>query len=605
MNNNELNEYIKHYIEADKTHSAIMLTGDWGTGKSYYIQKSLIPYLEEEENGNHKCAVVSLYGLNNLYDLSKALYFEIRLKAFAKMSEAGSTGLFAAKTILKGVTSFFGVDLSKSEAEMQQLYESIDLTGKLIILEDIERSNIDIVELLGYVNNLVEHDDVKVLLVVNEEELIKYEPSTEKGEEVDEQIGELFEKYSKKENRNFTASTKEYLRTKEKTVGDTISYYCDFSTAIKEIITQYSNPVLNSFANESNLKEILHLCEDKGITNLRTFIFACQKTVDIYNRLSTELLEDEDFVKTIFFGIVAFSQRIKKGKTIRWQGEETYSIELGTEHYPWLRFCYDYITRQQFEISRVKEGQKALKLFRFYDQKRMLEDPDIQTLYNLWVSTEKDVRAAVQSISDRLKNPADISYYEYGRLAFHLIVAKNVLDCDIENAKEYLVNNLHHKEKSISIRYLFTQFIPENEKPEILKEYTELKAKMIESIEAKETTIFDFDYDPSNIAEFLNNAEERWGYVFEKRAFVSRLDIDKTIEMLKRCTAQEIQDFRYAFREIYHPSNIGEYFADDREALENLLQMVEGLKEFEHYDMIQNKQIQWFTDDLRDILSRL
>jgi len=151
MNNNELNQYIKHYLEEDKTHSAIMLTGDWGTGKSYYVQNCLIPFLENENNGKHKCVVVSLYGLSSLYDLSKALYFGVRLKPIAaNMSEAGSTGMFAAKTILKGVTSFFGVDLSKSEAEMQQLYESIDLTGRLIILEDLERSNIDIIELLGY-----------------------------------------------------------------------------------------------------------------------------------------------------------------------------------------------------------------------------------------------------------------------------------------------------------------------------------------------------------------------------------------------------------------------------------------------------------------------
>ena len=37
----ELNRYIKHYIEEDKTHTAIMLTGEWGLGKSYYAAKIL------------------------------------------------------------------------------------------------------------------------------------------------------------------------------------------------------------------------------------------------------------------------------------------------------------------------------------------------------------------------------------------------------------------------------------------------------------------------------------------------------------------------------------------------------------------------------------
>jgi hypothetical protein len=35
MTNDELNLYIKHYIEKDKTGRAIMLTGSWGIGKAY------------------------------------------------------------------------------------------------------------------------------------------------------------------------------------------------------------------------------------------------------------------------------------------------------------------------------------------------------------------------------------------------------------------------------------------------------------------------------------------------------------------------------------------------------------------------------------------
>lgn len=46
----ELNEFILHYIEKDKTQSAIMLSAPWGTGKSYYINNSLIPFLEQNES---------------------------------------------------------------------------------------------------------------------------------------------------------------------------------------------------------------------------------------------------------------------------------------------------------------------------------------------------------------------------------------------------------------------------------------------------------------------------------------------------------------------------------------------------------------------------
>lgn len=72
MNNNYLNQFVKHYIEKNITQSAIMLTAPWGTGKSYYIKHELIPFLEKEIN--IKCIVVSLYGLNDISDISKSVF---------------------------------------------------------------------------------------------------------------------------------------------------------------------------------------------------------------------------------------------------------------------------------------------------------------------------------------------------------------------------------------------------------------------------------------------------------------------------------------------------------------------------------------------------
>lgn len=176
MTYDELNRFICHYLEKDLTGRALMLTGPWGTGKSYYIRNSLIPYLASSENGEHQCVVVSLFGLTNLSELSKAIYFEARIKKLQPKTEKGQTAIFAAKTVAKGVASFFGIDLSKNEEEFQKLFESIDLSGRLLILEDVERTSISLVELLGYISNLAEQDGVKVLLVTNEEAIIKYKP---------------------------------------------------------------------------------------------------------------------------------------------------------------------------------------------------------------------------------------------------------------------------------------------------------------------------------------------------------------------------------------------------------------------------------------------
>ena len=173
MDFEQLNNTIKNYLDNDKTNSGIMLTGECASGKSYYIRNELLPYIEKD--GDKKCIVVSLYGISDIAEINKNIYLELRAKMLSKKSEKISSGKLIAKTIVKGVTSFFGVDLSVSEKDLNNLYSSVDLTGKLIVLEDVERSSIDIKERLGYVNSLVEQDGVKVLLVANEQEIYKYE----------------------------------------------------------------------------------------------------------------------------------------------------------------------------------------------------------------------------------------------------------------------------------------------------------------------------------------------------------------------------------------------------------------------------------------------
>lgn len=170
MMTTELNKYIKHYLEKDKTHTAIMLTGEWGSGKTYYVENVLAPFLQED--GKNRCVVISLYGLETIADISKSIYMELRMKALEKESEVWSAGKLIAKTVVKGAAGIFGIDVSMSEDDLQKLYSSVDLSGKLLVFEDLERSGIELVKLLGYVNNLVERDGIKVLLVANENEIL-------------------------------------------------------------------------------------------------------------------------------------------------------------------------------------------------------------------------------------------------------------------------------------------------------------------------------------------------------------------------------------------------------------------------------------------------
>lgn len=200
MTYDEMNSFILNYIKNDITGRAIMLTGEWGSGKSYYVKNTLKPFLEDNEADKHKCVIVSLYGLSDISEISKSIYIELRTIKKVSSSETETTakavGKIVCKTILNGLVGKIGFDIgSINDKDLQEIYESVDLTGKLIVLEDIERTQIDIIELLGYINNMCENDGVKVLLVTNE--------------------------------------------LRKKTIGDTIYFNCDYEKTIPQIIDSF------------------------------------------------------------------------------------------------------------------------------------------------------------------------------------------------------------------------------------------------------------------------------------------------------------------------------------------------------------------------------
>lgn len=519
MTNEELNSYILHYLTKDKTNSAIMLTGDWGIGKSYYIQHSLKPFLEKDENGKHSCVIVSLYGLKDIAEISKGIYLGTRLKFLNTVSESAATAKFAGRTIVKGLAGFFGVDLSQDEESLIKLYESVDLTGKLIVLEDLERSGIDILEVLGYVNNLVEQDGVKVLLVANEEEIIKFEfgnriigQQEKKALEEEQSLREVFELSTENRDRIIQCrSSEDYLRAKEKTISDTIQFEEDWQTTIQEIIRMFDNEILNKFSDVESVKDILNIMLRCKSYNLRSFIFACQKTTDIFNSLDEKYLSDDDFIQAIFYGILFFVLRLKNGKTYKWGEEKYFSTELGHEKTPLFKFCYDYITMQHKQFDDVENAHKAFSELILYDTTRSDTDRDIATLKTYHVQTESDLNRALVNIEKRLENPEDISFYQYGTIAVYAIIVKGILGCNIDTIKNRLVANLHGKGHKLELEQIFWTVIGDACTTEQKEEYEILRKEMAESLKLGNEIIPNFDYQPEQSKDFYNYVVEHSG----------------------------------------------------------------------------------------------
>lgn len=444
MTNQELNEYIKHYFEEDKTQRAIMLSAPWGSGKSYYIRHELVQYLKD--NGGHSCVIVSLYGLKSLKELNKELYFESKapvkqekkkiVKKLTAVSKPVLTGTIGVgKTILKALTSI-DLDFSLDNPNWEKLYESVDYSSKLIVFEDLERSGIDILEILGYVNKLVEIDGVKVLLVANEEELIQHKQN-ERKESPDENVNELLEKLNiKGAKEEYTEKSIQYLRTKEKTIGDTIYFSGNLKAAVTGILQVYNKTPLKTFATEQIADDIVKIMLQRNCTNLRSIFFACQKTSDIFKKLPNLDGITIEFRKAVFYGIVNFTLRLRTGPRSEWVGLEYYSLELGSNIFPLFRFCYDYIMEQRFDDYSIPATIEAFNIFQLYDQKKAQFDPDVQFINGYYLHSERDVQKTVERIAHRLEDPGDLPFYNYGLIAAALITIKHNLKFKNEESTE-------------------------------------------------------------------------------------------------------------------------------------------------------------------------
>lgn len=603
MTNEQICKYVKHYIEKDKTKSAIMLTAPWGKGKSYFIQNELIPYLEQ--NGNYQSVVVSLYGVGSLAEISKSIYFEVKgfgirqkLKpALAKIEEKTNDNMkkvipelmpaakVAAGTVIKGITSFVGVDLSLGN--LQELYNSIDLSGKLLVFEDIERSQIDIIEFLGYVNSLVEQDGVKILLISNEDELIHY---------VQKEVEEDGKKQLVKE---YDESSLQYLKFKEKTVSDTIQFYGDTRNAIKAIIGQYNCKQFDWLKNDGELDGVEKLLFTGKIDNLRTFIYACQKTFEIYEQIDEYHLEDK-YLECIFYGIVLFSRSIKCGIFPAWDGTDYLSTKLTGSAIPLFRFCYEYIRWHEFDTRQVDATIKAYNEYRMLNQSY---DSDLAVIFDYYVSTEANILAALKRIDDRLNTPFGVPLGMYGKLAYYLVKLHFLLDYDFSSIRKKMIDNLKSNGQNIDIqRFMLRYFEFETDKEKEL--FDIFKKEIEESIKNSQQDTEDFLYNPTEINVLQKKADSMTQY---SHRFISLYDLEKLMDMLFQCNAQQLDTFRSVMLSVYRNALPGQFEIDDYEFMKSMLAQISSKKENfpRDFDRIQLLQLNYLCEDLNMFINNL
>ena len=490
------------------------------------------------------------------------------------------------------------IDFDLSEPNYKKLYDLVNLKDKLIIFEDIERSSVDIIEFLGYVNSLVEQDGVKVLLVANEQEFLKIIDSD----------SQLSNQRDKNKEPLYTPRSIEYLKKKEKTISDTIVFETDKDNAVKGILNLFfTGDLLNILTADENIKDMINVMRTVKSDNLRAVMFACQKTSDIIKIYDGEL--DNNFVRFLLCSIIAYSCRIKSGKNTKWKNDEISPSELGTATFPLYRVCYDYINSQLLNSTKLAEAQESYSRQKKFESDKNEFNKYFVELKRFYDNTETNVSSAVAGIKELLSKNEGVEVSEYGMLANYLIAVRECItnEPDVDECKRLMLKNVQGIGSNSNIEHdLMYHNGVELETADQRKELAEFKKELLESIKSKKKELFTMDNSDKRVENFINYAYSHEDEIIGNGSFVREINIQNFVDFLKNCTAQEIEGIRGVFLSIYASVNIGEFMSGDKENLELLKDELQKLKNnYTGFDKIQKKQIEWFIGNLEEIIQKL
>lgn len=167
----DIQNTITNYLSEKNTDYGIMLTGEWGCGKTYFVKNLL-------KSGKYKNLHISISGKENISEIIDDIYLSSLIKKF----NSNDISLNTTKTILNNVGGIFfdkipiGKDIGKNILNIfKEINKNIDkLENVFLIIDDVERisKKINIEDLLYSIYDNFISNNVKVLFICNEEVLI-------------------------------------------------------------------------------------------------------------------------------------------------------------------------------------------------------------------------------------------------------------------------------------------------------------------------------------------------------------------------------------------------------------------------------------------------
>lgn len=201
MNENIVN-FLNGYMMNPDPQYAVLLKGKWGCGKTHFINHWIDAYQKQEaEDKVLEPVYVSLYGLSETKQITTAINRVLYPILYGKAAKAGKTFLkFMSAIVLKcdvdwnkDGNSDFSMDLGLDALSIFKSEDEKVKRGNLLIFDDLERCDIPMKKLLGYLNFFVEQCNCHLIVIGDEDKIAESDNKKIFGEFKEKTIGREFE----------------------------------------------------------------------------------------------------------------------------------------------------------------------------------------------------------------------------------------------------------------------------------------------------------------------------------------------------------------------------------------------------------------------------
>lgn len=647
MNKHEIFEAVSNYINNEKAKHAVLIDAPWGAGKTYLYENFLVDKIASIEAGKNQRKInvyISLYGIPTIEELSKELLTNYMLKAVCNENDTKGKIYKVSSGIASVISKVISISVGPASLDFSEIGKSFknvgDIKDMIICFDDLERCSIPINDLFGFINNLVEHCNCKVLILADEGNIGKMFANTnieakyisllsgkklikgidDKGNKKQINTDEgLTVEQLKQLNEELYSENYVYKDIKEKVIGMSLLYILDLDEEIESIINETLNDkelIEKMIIKKEDILHHMSACGNRNIRIVHTWLIKFEQIFKVIKKYYA----DSEYFENVcdYFMIYSIYVACMVGKnqklTIWERGIEWRTVKFEVSYsQKWIE-GYKFI--DDFYANSIFVEKSVCKAATYIIEKKKNEAEEMKRIQSCgsalgelanWIYMED---SQVEELLGKLKQELVDGKYifqHYQEVLDTFIYLKSVgfNVNDLEEIKKIMIENIDKTEKVTEVQKLPRSFYSEDEKREFYQYYTPIYEHIMKKCREKDKRLINTSLEYENAKNFEKYCMENDSIFLKHKTFMNYIDIDLLLNCIRRTNLEGVYHIIEGINRVYSFQNLYDYFTQDVDLLKQLREDIQNPEVIVWRGKTGEHARDQFVNTLDNILARI